>query len=153
MSETRLLVATPEQMRDLGRRLAGVLRPGDLVILHGPLGAGKTTLTRGLGQALAVRGEVTSPTFVIARKHRGTGEGSALLHIDAYRASADELLDAELDLEGADAITVVEWGAGKVEDWSADRLLVEIQPQGEDPDGPREVRLLGIGQRWQGVQL
>lgn len=151
MSETRVVVTTPEQMHDLGRRLARVLRLGDLVVLQGPLGAGKTTLTRGLGVGLVVRGEVTSPTFVIARRHRGTDGGPPLLHIDAYRTSAAELLDAELDLEATDAVTVVEWGTGKVEGWSQDRLVIDIEPQDDDPDGPRQVRLTGVGQRWEGV--
>jgi tRNA threonylcarbamoyladenosine biosynthesis protein TsaE len=146
-------VTSAVEMADLGRRIAGLLRAGDLVVLEGPLGAGKTTLARGLGAALGVRGEVTSPTFVIARRHRSEGAGPALLHIDAYRTTAVELLDQELDLEAADCVTLVEWGAGKVEDWSRDRLLISIQPQGDDPDGPRLVRVQGTGERWAGLAL
>jgi tRNA threonylcarbamoyladenosine biosynthesis protein TsaE len=146
-------VSSAEEMTELGSRIAGLLRAGDLVVLEGPLGAGKTTLARGLGAALGVRGEVTSPTFVIARRHRSAGTGPALLHIDAYRTTAGELLDQELDLEAADCVTLVEWGSGKVEHWSGDRLLISIQPQGDDPDGPRLVRLQGIGGRWAGAAL
>lgn len=139
-------------MAGLGARLAGLLRPGDLVVLNGPLGAGKTTLARGLGTALGVRGEVTSPTFVIARRHRPVAAGPPLLHIDAYRTSAEELLDQDLDVEAAECVTVVEWGGGKVEEWSADRLDVVIEP-GADPDDPRLVTIVPVGSRWSGVDL
>lgn len=148
----RLRVDSPQQMGDLGRRLAALLRPGDLVVLDGPLGAGKTTLTRGLGEGLAVRGEVSSPTFVIARKHRPAGAGPALLHVDAYRlADADEVSDLELDADLADSVAVVEWGAGKVEEWTADRLTITIGLTGEDPDAPREVWIRPAGRRWDDV--
>lgn len=88
-------VESPEEMKELGRRIAGVLAPGDLVMLTGELGAGKTTLTRGLGEGLGVRGAVTSPTFVIARVHPPLGEGPALVHVDAYRLGGglDEMED------------------------------------------------------------
>src|SRR5205085_6105555 len=96
---TRITVTSPDQMRDLGRRLAKLLRPGDLVLLTGELGAGKTTLTRGLGEGLGVRGAVTSPTFVIARVHPSLTGGPALVHVDAYRLGGglDELADLVLD--------------------------------------------------------
>lgn len=81
----RLTVTSPEQMRELGLKLAKLLRAGDLVMLSGELGAGKTTLTRGLGEGLGVRGAVTSPTFVIARVHPSLGGGPPLVHVDAYR--------------------------------------------------------------------
>lgn len=152
VSGVRLLVESPERMGELGRRLAGLLRPGDLVVLNGPLGAGKTTLTRGLGEGLAVTGEVSSPTFVIARKHRSAGAGPAMLHVDAYRlADADEVADLELDADLVDSVAVVEWGAGKVDDWAADRLTISIGLTGEDPDDPREVRLEPTGARWDDV--
>src|SRR6516164_7471009 len=106
-------VATDADMRALGRRLASVLRPGDLVILAGPLGAGKTTLVQGIGAGLGVRGPVTSPTFVIARVHPVVGDPDpgrpALVHADAYRlGSISELDDLDLDMDVASAVTVVE---------------------------------------------
>ena len=108
-------------MRELGRRLAGLLRAGDLVVLSGPLGAGKTTLTQGLGDGLKVRGPITSPTFVIARVHPSLAGGPPLVHADAYRLGGlDELDDLDLDRQGA--VTVVEWGEGLAEGLSEDRL-------------------------------
>ncbi|HWG01131.1 MAG TPA: tRNA (adenosine(37)-N6)-threonylcarbamoyltransferase complex ATPase subunit type 1 TsaE [Trebonia sp.] len=167
-------------MRDLGRRLATVLRAGDLVILSGPLGAGKTTLTQGIADGLGVRGPITSPTFVIARVHpplrpaAGTGfgvRGPALVHADAYRlGSVLELDDLDLDADLATSVTVVEWGEGLAEGLSEDRLDIVITPApaGADPgaggggdggagagdgDAPRTVRISGAGARWQDVQL
>src|SRR3954465_5418564 len=103
-------------MRDLGRRLAALLRAGALVILAGPLGAGKTTLVQGIAAGLGVRGAVTSPTFVIARVHPSTTGGPALRHADACRVgSALELDDLDLDASIEDSVTVVEWGEGLVE--------------------------------------
>lgn len=146
-------VESAEQMEELGRRLAEQLRTGDLVLLDGPLGAGKTTLVRGLGAGLDVRGQVSSPTFVIARRHRAGPSGRGLLHVDAYRLSGPELDDLELDADAADCVTVVEWGRGLVESWSADRLLVEISPLADDPAGPREVRISALGKRWENVDV
>lgn len=118
-------VPTAAAMRALGGRLAGTLRAGDLVLLTGPLGAGKTTLVQGLGEALGVRGQVTSPTFVIARVHPSLAGGPALVHVDAYRLGGmAELDDLDLDLEGS--VTVVEWGGGLAEGLSADRLEITI---------------------------
>jgi tRNA threonylcarbamoyladenosine biosynthesis protein TsaE len=131
-------------MRDLGRRLAGLLRAGDLLLLSGPLGAGKTTLTQGLGEGLNVRGPITSPTFVIARVHPALADGPPLVHADAYRiAGLDELDDLDLDLQ--DAVTVVEWGGGIAEGLSEDRLEIVIE-RGETEE--RTVRLTGVGSRW-----
>ena len=144
-------IATDADMRDLGRRLAALLRPGDLVILSGPLGAGKTTLVQGIGAGLGVRGPVTSPTFVIARVHPVvSGTGPALVHADAYRlGSIGEVDDLDLDTDADRAVTVVEWGSGLAEGLAADRLEVSIEP---DPDGDvRTVRLIGRGGRWHGV--
>ena len=141
-------VATAADMRDLGRRLAGLLRAGDLVILAGPLGAGKTTLVQGLGEGLGVRGPVTSPTFVIARVHPVVrGSGPALVHADAYRlGSISEVDDLDLDADAAGSVTVVEWGSGLAEGLAEDRLEISIEP---DPDGDvRTVRLTGHGARW-----
>jgi tRNA threonylcarbamoyladenosine biosynthesis protein TsaE len=110
----------------LGRRLADVLRPGDLVVLNGPLGAGKTALTQGIGAGLGVSERIVSPTFVIARVHRSGRV--PLVHIDAYRLSSiDEIEDLELDSGLPESITVVEWGSGLVEQWAPSRLEVGIQ--------------------------
>jgi tRNA threonylcarbamoyladenosine biosynthesis protein TsaE len=120
-------VGTADDMRALGQRLAGLLRPGDLVVLSGPLGAGKTTLVQGIGQGLNVRGPVTSPTFVIARVHPPLGGGPALVHADAYRlANPAEVDDLDLDADVSSSVTVVEWGEGLVEGLAADRLEVTI---------------------------
>ena len=148
---TTMRIATDGQMRDLGRRLAALLRAGDLVILAGPLGAGKTTLVQGIGAGLGVRGPVTSPTFVIARVHPAVaGSGPALVHADAYRlGSIGEVDDLDLDTDAASAVTVVEWGSGLAEGLAGDRLEISIDP---DPDGDaRTVRLIGHGARWHGV--
>ncbi len=145
------------QMRRLGAEVASVLRAGDLVLLDGPLGAGKTTLTQGIGAGLAVRGAVTSPTFVIARSH--PGPGPSLVHVDAYRLSGSvEVDDLDLDADLDRVITVVEWGSGKVEGLAADRLEVEIRREAGlagDPDDPaggvRSVTVRGVGGRWTGL--
>ncbi|MFT2815275.1 tRNA (adenosine(37)-N6)-threonylcarbamoyltransferase complex ATPase subunit type 1 TsaE [Leifsonia sp. A12D58] len=115
-----------DSMHEFGIELAGMLNAGDLVVLTGPLGAGKTTLTRGLGEALAVRGAVTSPTFVLARTHPSTIGGPPLVHVDAYRlASAVELDD--LDIDFARSIVVVEWGRGMLEGITDSWLDIEIE--------------------------
>ena len=146
-----LRIATDGDMRDLGRRLAALLRAGDLVILAGPLGAGKTTLVQGIGAGLGVRGPVTSPTFVIARVHPPlAGGGPALVHADAYRlGSIGEVDDLDLDTDVGRAVTVVEWGTGLAEPLAEDRLEITIEP---DQDGDvRTVRINGHGARWHGV--
>jgi tRNA threonylcarbamoyladenosine biosynthesis protein TsaE len=146
-----LRIATDGDMRDLGRRLAALLRAGDLVILAGPLGAGKTTLVQGIGAGLGVRGPVTSPTFVIARVHPAlTGSGPALVHADAYRlGSFSEVDDLDLDTDAGSAVTVVEWGTGLAEPLAEDRLEITIEPA-QDGD-VRTVRINGHGARWHGV--
>ncbi len=156
-----ITVATAAGMRALGRRLACLLRAGDLVILSGPLGAGKTTLVQGIADGLGVRGPVTSPTFVIARVHPPLAGGPGLVHADAYRlASPAEVDDLDLDTSMAAAVTVVEWGGGLAEGLAADRLEVAITPAAGDSgaaagDGPvgggdelRRVRVAGVGERW-----
>ena len=146
-----LRIATDGDMRDLGRRLAALLRAGDLVILAGPLGAGKTTLVQGIGAGLGVRGPVTSPTFVIARVHPPlAGRGPALVHADAYRlGSFGEVDDLDLDTDASSAVTVVEWGTGLAEPLAEDRLEITIEP---DQDGDmRTVRINGHGARWHGA--
>ncbi len=151
-----LTVDSPDRMRELGRRLAGLLRAGDLVMLTGELGAGKTTLTRGLGEGLGVRGAVTSPTFVIARVHPSLGDGPPLVHVDAYRLGGglDEMEDLDLDVSLPDSVVVVEWGEGKVEELTEDRLHLFIhRAVGDTTDEVRQVRLTGIGDRWATADL
>jgi tRNA threonylcarbamoyladenosine biosynthesis protein TsaE len=128
-----------------GRRLAEELRAGDLVLLIGPLGAGKTALTQGIGAGLGVTGPVVSPTFVIARSH--TGGRLPLVHVDAYRLSSlAEVDDLDLDVSVADSVTVVEWGAGLVEQLAEARLEVLLDRQ---PDSElRRVELRPIGGDW-----
>jgi tRNA threonylcarbamoyladenosine biosynthesis protein TsaE len=104
-------VATPEEMHAYGLRLGRELRAGQLLVLTGPLGAGKTTLTRGIGEGLGVRGPVTSPTFVLARTHPSLVDGPPLVHVDAYRLGSALELD-DLDIDFARSVVVVEWGAG-----------------------------------------
>lgn len=144
-------------MHVLGLRLAGRLRAGDLVLLTGELGAGKTTLAAGIGHGLGVRGRVTSPTFVIVREHPSLGSGPALVHVDAYRLGGlAEVDDLDLDSSLAQAVTLVEWGHGLVEDLARDRLEVTIvRATGTTADvrDARAVLLEGYGVRWAGVAL
>lgn len=155
--------ATPEEMAEFGRDLGAGLRAGDLLVLTGPLGAGKTTLTRGIGAGLGVRGPVQSPTFVIARTHPNLGDGPPLIHVDAYRLGEATLVD-DLDLDVSRSVVVVEWGAGLVEELSDSRLEIVIErPTGAseasaagdddelDADEPRTVTVRGIGPRWAGT--
>ncbi len=160
-------VPEPDRMRALGARLAAVLGPGDLVVLAGPLGAGKTTLVQGIGEGLGVRGPITSPTFVIARVHPSLRGGPDLVHADAYRlGSRLEVDDLDLDADLDHSVTVVEWGEGLVENLAPGYLLVSIdRPGGGDagagdagmgargtgddaPAEPRVVRVAGFGDRW-----
>jgi tRNA threonylcarbamoyladenosine biosynthesis protein TsaE len=151
-----LTVTSPEQMRELGRRLAKLVRAGDLVMLSGELGAGKTTLTRGLGEGLGVRGAVTSPTFVIARVHPSLTSGPPLVHVDAYRLGGglDEMEDLDLDVSLPESVVVVEWGEGKVEELTDERLHVTIHRAiGNTADEARRVSVRGVGQRWSDANL
>ena len=169
-SAVSLTVCTADEMRELGRRLASAVAAGDLVILSGGLGAGKTTLTKGIGDGLGVRGPITSPTFVIARVHppvgpAPAGPGPSLVHADAYRLGGVlELDDLDLDTDLASSVTVVEWGEGLAEGLSADRLEIAIETiatgsgSATDPDDlagdmPRAVRISSVGQRWEGIEL
>ena len=137
---------TPEDTRAVGERLAGLLRAGDLLILTGDLGAGKTTLTQGLGDGLGVRGPVTSPTFVIARVHPSLRGGPELVHVDAYRlGDAAELDDLDLDTDLDEAVTVVEWGSGLAESLSEDRLELRLERAADDV---RTLTLTPVGHRW-----
>lgn len=149
-------VATAEDMRALGARLASLVRAGDVLLLSGELGAGKTTLTQGLGRGLGVRGEVTSPTFVISRVHPSTVGGPALVHVDAYRlAGVEELEDLGLEVALEESVTVVEWGEGIAEDLAGERLEIVIHRAVGDSEAgeQRTVLLRGVGDRWPGAAL
>lgn len=140
---------TAEDTRDLGRRLGAQLRAGDLLVLTGGLGAGKTTLTQGIGEGLGVRGPFTSPTFVIARVHPSLADGPALVHVDAYRLGGLDELDAlDLDASLEECVTVVEWGHGLAEGLAEEYLEVLIS--GEDV---RTIRLEPHGERWARLAL
>ncbi|MEO7147767.1 MAG: tRNA (adenosine(37)-N6)-threonylcarbamoyltransferase complex ATPase subunit type 1 TsaE [Terrimesophilobacter sp.] len=155
----QLTVNTPEEMEKLGARIAAHLGAGSLVALNGELGAGKTTLTRGIGTALGVRGAVTSPTFVLARTHPRADNAPPLIHVDAYRlSSAAELDDLDIDFDAS--IVVVEWAEGMLHGITDSWLQVDIQrPIGEavndadsvdaDDAQPRIVTVLGHGAFWQ----
>lgn len=145
----RWVVYLPDRPATLryGTALAQVLSPGDLLILRGPLGAGKTTLVQGIGAGLGVTDPITSPTFVIARVHR---DGRVpLLHADAYRLSGiDELDDLDLDMDLEDAVTVVEWGEGIAEHLAEDYLLVNIDRESDDAGDGRVISLHPRGGTW-----
>lgn len=157
MTEVTGIIRNAEQMETLGERLAAELGAGDVLVLTGPLGAGKTTLVRGLGSALGVRGTVASPTFVIARTHPSLTGGPALIHVDAYRlASALELDDLDLDFEAS--VTVIEWGSEFVSAIADSWLEIVIErPRAsdaqDDEDDPRRVSLRTVGERWANVPL
>jgi tRNA threonylcarbamoyladenosine biosynthesis protein TsaE len=126
---------TVADTEELGAALGRQLGAGDLVVLSGPLGAGKTVLVRGIAAGLGVRGPVTSPTFVIARVHRPTagGRGVPLVHVDAYRLGGlDELDDLDLDTDLVDAVVAVEWGEGRAERLADRHLLVRMQRRSYD---------------------
>ena len=152
-----ILVPTAAAMQRLGARLAELLAAGDLVILSGGLGSGKTTLTQGIGHGLGVPGGIISPTFVLVRSH-ATGPGRPrLVHVDAYRlTSPAELDDLDLDTTLATSVTVVEWGEGIAEDLATSRLEIDIHRPLGDPDeadSPRTVLLRPVGPRWRDVDL
>jgi tRNA threonylcarbamoyladenosine biosynthesis protein TsaE len=140
------VVPSPERMRAVGVQLASLLEPGDLLILTGDLGAGKTLMTQGIGAGLGVRGPVLSPTFVIARVHP---DGRIpLVHVDAYRLGGiAEVNDLDLDASLDDSVTVVEWGEGLVEELADARLAVHIARSVDTED--RLVTMTAYGDRWQ----
>jgi tRNA threonylcarbamoyl adenosine modification protein YjeE len=147
----RQSIATPEQMNQLGAKLGGLLQAADLVVLTGPLGAGKTTLTRGVGAALGCIGTVSSPTFVIARTHKREGSSVPLVHVDAYRLKLPEELD-DLGIDFENSIVLVEWGRGLTDGLSDSWLDIEIE---RDHTGETEDRLVTIranGERWAGIR-
>ncbi len=142
-------LSTVEDTREFGRRLGGLLRAGDLVILVGPLGAGKTVVAQGIGDGLGVAGTVTSPTFVISRIHRpdpARGGRVPLVHVDAYRlGGALEVDDLDLDATVEESVTVVEWGQGIVEQLSDAHLEVRLERRDDDV---RELILVPHGGDW-----
>lgn len=150
-----VVLPTVQDTHEFGRRLSELLRAGDLVLLSGPLGAGKTALAQGIGAGLGVAGTITSPTFVIARVHRpapGRGGRVAMVHVDAYRlgATADpraEVDDLDLDASLEDSVTIVEWGEGMVEQLAEAHLRVLIDRRDDDS---RVVTLQPRGGDWAG---
>lgn len=145
--------------RALAQAVSGALRAGDLLVLDGPLGAGKTTFTQGLGAGLGVRGPVASPTFVIERVHPNLSGGPDLVHVDAYRLGGEgEIDDLDLEADLDRAVTVVEWGRDRVEHLADSVLLVEFERPDRvddplDPDEPRTLRLSPRGPRWDGAAI
>ena len=145
----RVAAPTAEDTKGVGRRLAHVVRAGDVVIASGDLGAGKTTLTQGLGEGLAVAGPIISPTFVLSRIHPSTTGGPALVHVDAYRlGSFAELEDLDLDVSLDDSVTLVEWGSGIAEGLTDGYLEIDIRRSLDPDDETRWIFLTPIGERW-----
>ena len=143
-------ITTPDEMFALGKRIGGLVRGGDLILLNGPLGAGKTLLVQGIGAALGFT-EVTSPTFVISRTHKGP---LPLIHVDVYRLlegdrAAAFLDDLDLDSAAESAVTVIEWGGQESARLSDERLEITIDRSGE----AREVSINPVGARWSGLSL
>lgn len=145
-------IETPEQMHDLGVSLAARFNAGDLILLTGPLGAGKTTFTRGVGEALGAIGTVSSPTFVIARTHKRVGGQAPLVHVDAYRLSSPAELD-DLDIDFENSITIVEWGKGFTDGLADNWLEIEIDRDQTGQTEVREVRVIGHGPRFENSEV
>ncbi|OKL46063.1 tRNA (adenosine(37)-N6)-threonylcarbamoyltransferase complex ATPase subunit type 1 TsaE [Boudabousia marimammalium] len=163
------MTADADETRAIGQALAKLVRPGDLIMLSGDLGAGKTTFTQGLGEGMGVRGRVSSPTFIIAREHPNPN-GPVLIHADAYRITdLDDLETLDLDSTLSEAVTVIEWGEGKTEGLSPDRLEVQVvrahgtdaaQTTGAEPinvelmdDGKRTLVFTPCSDRWDEGEL
>ena len=145
---TKLTIATPEEMNEFGLRVAKVLKAGDLVILTGPLGAGKTTFTRGVGEGLKAIGNVSSPTFVIARTHKREDSAVPLVHVDAYRLTSVHEFD-DLDIDVENSIVLVEWGRGFAEDLADSWLDIEIERDHTGESEIRTVTVTGFGSRFE----
>ena len=144
-----ITVPTADDMRALGEAIGARCRGGDVLVLTGGLGAGKTTFTQGLGRGLGIEEAVTSPTFVIARIHEHPSGGLGLVHVDAYRlGSTLELDDLDLDADLATSVVAVEWGGGLVDALSASRVDVRIERADTDADEARHVRLTAHGDHW-----
>jgi tRNA threonylcarbamoyl adenosine modification protein YjeE len=156
----KLEASTPDEMHELGLKLARLLEAGDLVVLTGPLGAGKTTLTRGVGEGLTAIGNVSSPTFVIARTHKRKDGGPVLVHVDAYRLGGPLELD-DLDIDYENSIVLVEWGKGMTDDLVESWLEIVIEraraiehaADESNAADPRTVSIMGYGPRWVNVTL
>ncbi|SFS43438.1 tRNA (adenosine(37)-N6)-threonylcarbamoyltransferase complex ATPase subunit type 1 TsaE [Saccharopolyspora flava] len=148
MSAALKTLELPEESDTLefGRRLGAVLRAGDLLLLDGPLGAGKTVLTRGIAAGMGVTGRITSPTFVIARVHHPETDGPSLVHVDAYRLGGlEEIDDLDLDTDLTDAAVVVEWGEGLADRLSETHLMLRLRRREDDV---RELTLEPRGEGW-----
>jgi tRNA threonylcarbamoyladenosine biosynthesis protein TsaE len=143
-----ITLATPDDTRRLGSRLGELVRAGDLIVLDGPLGAGKTVLVQGLAAGLGAKGPVTSPTFVISRVHEGGR--LPLVHVDAYRlAGTLEVDDLDLDTDLTLAVVAVEWGAGLVEALTDAHLRIELtRPEGAEEGEVRAAVLHAVGGDW-----
>lgn len=151
---TRYTVASADQMRSLGARIGAGCIGGDVIILSGDLGAGKTTIAQGIGAGLGIVDAITSPTFVIAREHANPGDGPDLVHVDAYRlASLAEVEDLDLDSELDRSVVVVEWGDGMVDDLSPSRLVVRISRLADDSDDGRIVEVAAMSGHWTSADL
>jgi tRNA threonylcarbamoyladenosine biosynthesis protein TsaE len=143
-----ITIETAEDMHHLGVKLSAHLRAGDLILVNGPLGAGKTVLAQGVGAGLGVTG-ITSPTFVISRVHKGA---VPFIHVDAYRLVDSEnpnLYLDELDLDIAGSITLIEWGGAESARLSEDRLEITIDRSSDE----RRVEITPVGSRWAGFTL
>ena len=144
----KLKIETSDEMHEFGVKLAKILKAGDLVILTGPLGAGKTTFTRGVGEGLQAIGNVSSPTFVIARTHKRIDSDVPLVHVDAYRLSSPHEFD-DLDIDLERSIVLVEWGRGFAEELSDNWLDIEIERDQTGASELRIVTLIANGDRWE----
>jgi tRNA threonylcarbamoyl adenosine modification protein YjeE len=148
----KLQISTAEDMHEFGSKLAGILKAGDLVILTGPLGAGKTTFTRGVGEGLQAIGNVSSPTFVIARTHKRENSKVPLVHVDAYRLNSVHEFD-DLDIDIDHSIVLVEWGRGFAEELAESWLDIEIGRDHTGESDIRDVTITAHGSRFENARL
>lgn len=145
-------ISTAEEMNEFGIRVASLLKAGDLVILTGPLGAGKTTFTRGVGEGLKAIGNVSSPTFVIARTHKRENSSVPLVHVDAYRLSSVHEFD-DLDIDIENSIVLVEWGRGFAEALADSWLDIEIKRDTTGESDVRTVTVIAHGERFENEEF